>query len=180
MTDDDPDEFFEEFDAPEDADPFSDLADDEESGMPPPPEDDAAEDEEEADPFADFRTDAETMEGEEPFDAFPERDRSVADEDPFRTFESPDVETIDVDDLWESLSGDEDGEFVPTEDVYYEVSKHRYCERCEYFSEPPTVSCGYEGAAIVEFLDAETVRLVNCPIVAEQRELEAEGNLTQR
>ncbi|CCQ34210.1 hypothetical protein HLRTI_000658 [Halorhabdus tiamatea SARL4B] len=54
---------------------------------------------------------------------------------------------------------------------FAEVNKHSYCENCEYFSEPPDVECAHEGTDIVEFVDFETVRVADCPIVAEREEL---------
>ncbi|WP_136716269.1 hypothetical protein [Halorientalis salina] len=99
--------------------------------------------------------------------------RTGTDEDPFGSFESAGVDEIDPDVVWEALSAaEEEGMPEFDEKVYYEVSKHSFCERCEYFSSPPECTCTYDGAAIVEFLDMETVRLLNCPVVAEQRELE--------
>jgi uncharacterized OB-fold protein len=56
-----------------------------------------------------------------------------------------------------------------------EVSKHSYCERCEHFSTPPGVTCTNEGTEILEFMDMETVRVINCPIVEERRALEDVG-----
>ncbi|WP_254279114.1 hypothetical protein [Haloarcula marina] len=106
----------------------------------------------------------------DPFDGMAERGG-----DPFggsgeSVFESVDVESVDADEVWASL--DED---APTdsegESRYAEVSKHRYCEQCEYFSAPPDVHCTKDGTEIVEFLDVETVKLLDCPVVAEQREL---------
>ncbi len=96
-----------------------------------------------------------------------------SDDDPFGAFESHSADEVDPDVVWDALSTAEE-EGVPEfdEKVFSEVSKHRFCERCEFFSEPPAASCTYEGAAIVEFLDMEQVRLVNCPVVAEQRQLE--------
>jgi len=94
-------------------------------------------------------------------------------DDPFGAFESAGVDGVDPDEIWESLSAAEDDDMPEFDSkTFYEVSKHRFCERCEYFTEPPETSCSYEGAAIVEFLDMETVRLLNCPIVREQRKLE--------
>lgn len=112
---------------------------------------------------------------DDPFTSF--SDVSVDErEDPFAAFESAGVEGVDPDVVWESLSAAGVGETaVDDEKEYTEVSKHRFCERCEHFSGPPDVHCTYEGAAIVEFLDMETVRLVNCPIVAEQRALDEGG-----
>lgn len=101
---------------------------------------------------------------------------STSGDDPFEAFESAGVEEIDPDGVWESLAAAEEDEMPDFEGkTFYEVSKHRFCERCEFFSEPPDTECTYEGAAIVEFLDMETVRLLNCPVVAEQRALEEGG-----
>jgi len=107
------------------------------------------------DPFAEFST--------------PRRDEG---DDPFDAFESAGVDGIDPDAVWEDL---ESGGPDTDERTYSEVSKHRFCEGCEHFSAPPEIECTYEGAAIVEFLDTETVRLLNCPVVAEQRALEGGG-----
>lgn len=97
-------------------------------------------------------------------------------DDPFAAFEPAGVEGADPDAVWESLaSAGATGAVDTDERVFSEVSKHRFCERCEHFSGPPDVRCTYEGAAIVEFLDMETVRLVDCPVVARQRELEEGG-----
>jgi hypothetical protein len=70
--------------------------------------------------------------------------------------------------VWEELAttepaGDDEGR------RYDEVSKHTYCENCKWLSEPPEVSCTHEGTEIIEFLNTETVRLVNCPVVEERR-----------
>ena len=97
--------------------------------------------------------------------------------DPFgegeSVFESVDVESVDPDEVWESL--DEEPAQSPVEESrYVEVSKHRFCEQCEHFASPPNAHCTSDEAEIIEFLDMETVRLLNCPVVAEQRELENE------
>lgn len=92
--------------------------------------------------------------------------------DPFEAFEDASVDEVDPDAVWEDLKSDTTPLSEAEEKVYAEVSKHRYCERCPHFSGPPDTDCTYEGAAIVEFLDMATVRVVNCPIVAEQRDLE--------
>lgn len=108
---------------------------------------------------------------DDPFSEFSTAPRDDGD-DPFAAFESAGVDEIDPDAVWEDLaSGGPD----PADRTYSEVSKHRFCETCEHFSPPPDVECTYEGAAIVEFLDTETVRLLNCPVVAEQRALEGSG-----
>jgi len=98
--------------------------------------------------------------------------------DPFgegeSVFESVDVESVDTEEVWASL--DEEPSTATVEGSrYVEVSKHRFCEQCEHFASPPDAHCTNEEAEIIEFLDMETVRLLNCPVVAEQRELEDEG-----
>lgn len=109
-----------------------------------------------------------TLETERPEDPFGGPDSRG---DPFEdegVFERQEVGEIDPDDVWEALEatervGGDEGR------RYAEVSKHTYCEGCEWFSEPPEVSCTREGTEIVEFLDMETVRLLNCPVVEERR-----------
>ncbi len=109
----------------------------------------------------------------------PETDLDQTDDggrgDPFAegAFDDVEPEAVDAEGVWEDLSAatlrgsvTDDGETT-----YAQVSKHRFCERCEHFSEPPAVSCSHEGTEILEFLDMETVHLVDCPIVAERREI---------
>lgn len=99
------------------------------------------------------------------------------DGDPFgggeSVFESVDIEGIDPDEVWASL--DEEPTQPSVEGSrYVEVSKHRFCEQCEFFASPPNAHCTNEEAEIIEYLDMETVRLLDCPVVAEQRQLENE------
>ncbi len=96
--------------------------------------------------------------------------------DPFESFERMDTGGLDADEVWESLSeAKERGSVTEMEGrTYAEVSKHSYCEHCEFFSAPPNISCSNEGTEILEFIDMETVRVVDCPVVAERRELERE------
>ena len=96
-------------------------------------------------------------------------------------FERVDSGGVDPDQVWASITG-EDGDndgttepSVPDDSRYSDVSKHRFCEQCEHFSPPPDVSCGHHTAEIIEFLDMETVRLLDCPVVAEREELERGG-----
>jgi len=88
-------------------------------------------------------------------------------------FESVDVASVDADEVWESLDGDESAD-IGDGTRYVEVSKHRFCEQCEHFASPPAARCTHEEAEIIEYLDMETVRLLDCPVVAEQRRLETE------
>lgn len=120
----------------------------------------------------------------------------VSDEDPFESnasaFDQSGIDGIDPDDVWERLTDDTDtdeggdaepepdadavgtavGSAADAEDDVVQVSKHSYCEGCEYFSPPPDVSCGHEGTEIVEFVDIDEVRIANCPVVEERRELD--------
>ncbi|WP_135304088.1 hypothetical protein [Haloarcula amylovorans] len=95
--------------------------------------------------------------------------------DPFgageSVFEAVDVGSVDADEVWASLAEDDGDQSTAGVTRYADVSKHRYCEQCEHFAGPPEVRCTREDTEIVEFLDMETVRLVDCPVVAEQRRL---------
>jgi len=107
-------------------------------------------------------------------------------DDPFTTFDEPGsdpfgegdsvferVEASDVDDgVWERMeSSDPDATAVPGK-RYVDVNKHSYCETCEYFSEPPAVACSHEGTEILEFVDMDTVRVSDCPVVAKRKAIE--------
>lgn len=96
--------------------------------------------------------------------------------DPFEdegAFEQMSVGEIDEDRVWQEIADAQARGSVRDagERDYAEVSKHRYCERCEHFTNPPEVGCTNEGTEILEFVDAETVRVVDCPVVAERRAL---------
>lgn len=117
-------------------------------------------------------------------------DVDVSSGDPFEaggTFDEAGVEGVDPDEVWDRLTGeadptepiaedqdrdrDQDQDQDEAEDDVVDVSKHAFCETCEFFSPPPEVSCTHPGTDILEFVDVETVRVANCPIVAERREL---------
>ena len=87
-------------------------------------------------------------------------------------FEEMDVEGEDPDEVWEDIAEDSKFDIDPETADIAEVSKHEYCERCEFFTGPPEVRCTNEGTEILDFIDMETVRLANCPIVAERRGLD--------
>mgnify|MGYP006274709675 FL=1 len=102
--------------------------------------------------------------------------------DPFDRFDDAfdreEIDRIDPDSVWEALESAQAGGTV-TENrqrTYAEVSKHSYCEQCAYFSAPPDIQCGHEGTQIVEFRDMETVRVVDCPVVEERKELREGGH----
>jgi hypothetical protein len=88
-----------------------------------------------------------------------------------------DVGDVDEDEVWTALSAARArGSVAEVRDrTYAEVSKHRYCEGCEHFTAPPRAACTNEGTEILAFVDMETVRVVDCPIVAERRRLERQG-----
>jgi len=122
------------------------------------------------DPLAGPETEAEP-EIEPPSDATREGDPFESMED---AFTERGVGEIDPDTVWEQLTDARARGSVTDEQgrTYAEVSKHSYCEGCEFFSAPPDAVCTHEGTEIVEFLDMETVRVVDCPVVAERKELE--------
>ncbi len=105
----------------------------------------------------------------DPFAGLDDREGDPFEEDPFEPVET---EAVDPDRAWEQLEDGADPTVEEPEGTVTEVSKRRYCERCEYFSPPPDVSCTHEGTEILGFPDRETVRMVDCPIVAQRRELE--------
>jgi len=187
MSDEDRGDPFEEFDAPADreGDPFekldppeedatdqSDAVDDtgSETDGPAEPTDQSAWDASISDDGSPVEVDNPVTDTDDPFSGMDERDG-----DPFgageSAFEAVDVESVDADEVWESLGETKTEASTGTGSRYDEVSKHRYCEQCEFFTGPPETRCTNEDAEIIEFLDMETVRLLNCPIVAEQREL---------
>lgn len=93
-------------------------------------------------------------------------------------FAEMDVADVDADEVWDAvveegqppeelLEEPEDEEAAeptanPDEHV---VNKREYCQRCEFFSDPPTVACGHDGTEIVEMPDSDTFRVRNCPKV---------------
>jgi len=114
--------------------------------------------------------------GHEPGPAEPLSDVEVSDADPFEApggvFEQVDVGAADPDEVWDRLTGEPEPEPPEeAEDDVVDVSKHSFCEGCPHFSAPPDVHCTHEGTEILEFTDVETVRVVNCPVVVERREL---------
>lgn len=105
------------------------------------------------------------------------RDEDAARTDPFvdETFEP-----LEGEDLWEALAteaGPDDRIETGEAEDEHVVPKRSYCERCEYFSKPPSVSCSHPGTTIVEFPDNDHVRVRNCPVVADRRAL---GDVRER
>lgn len=122
---------------------------------------------------------ADSVGGGQVSDPFADLDEPAG--DPFSqgdsVFEQVDVGEVDSDDVWDSITdeGEDDEEPVVLDDSRYaEVSKHSYCQQCEYFSEPPDSHCTHESAELIEYIDMERVRVFECPVVAERKELEDE------
>jgi len=100
-------------------------------------------------------------------------------------FDDMAVNNVETDEVWSEVTEGDDEETLPAETApaderadgssIAEVSKHDYCESCEYFSEAPEIHCTHDGTEILDFLDMETVRLSDCPIVAKHKGLEGEG-----
>jgi hypothetical protein len=118
-------------------------------------------------------------------DAFGDVDVSRG--DPFEgsetVFERVDVDSVDPDAVWDRFTESAErtdepsqatlgGEAVP-EDApdTVTVPKRRFCQTCPYFTAPPETSCAHEGTEIRRFVGTDDVRVSNCPVVTERREL---------
>lgn len=53
------------------------------------------------------------------------------------------------------------------------VPKRRYCEGCQYFSDPPETACEHPGTDILELVDTDHFLVADCPVVEWRRELDA-------
>ncbi|NHX36896.1 MULTISPECIES: hypothetical protein [Halolamina] len=95
-------------------------------------------------------------------------------------FEEVEVGDIDAEAVWDAvvegdaevtdLLGEEPGveptvEPTGTPDEHV-VDKREYCQRCEFFAEPPAATCTNEGTEIVELVDDGHFRVRGCPKVA--------------
>lgn len=142
-------------------------------------------DDESDEPDADDATDAEapleSLAGE-----LSEGELAATEEDLFEREETPEV---DREALWRQVADEETAERAIEEmDIDAEetttdtataaggdervVEKSTYCHVCPHFSNPPEVRCTHEGTEIVEAVDVEHFRVVNCPVVAENEALE--------
>ncbi|MEF8852718.1 MAG: hypothetical protein V5A44_11195 [Haloarculaceae archaeon] len=115
-------------------------------------------------------------------DAFGDVDVSRGDpfEESGSAFERVDVDSVDPDAVWDRFTesaertGDptaatHGGEAVPEDAVT--VPKGRFCQTCPHFTSPPDTSCTHEGTEILRFVGTDGVRVENCPVVGERREL---------
>lgn len=90
--------------------------------------------------------------------------RQVADEETAeRAIEEMDVDADRTDDR--SSVADHEG-------VERVVEKSVYCHACPHFSSPPDVRCTHEGTAILEAVDMDHFRVVDCPVVEENEAIE--------
>ncbi|MFB6165808.1 MAG: hypothetical protein ABEJ31_11675 [Haloarculaceae archaeon] len=112
--------------------------------------------------------------GDDPFGSFESAGEAAGAGDPWDAFESVEVDDVDPDRVWDELTRGAEADAADGDRSVADVSKHSYCERCEHFSRPPEARCTHDGTEIVEFLDMDTVRVVECPVVARQHELEGD------
>ena len=103
------------------------------------------------------------------------RQRRDRDEAGSEYFDEEDVSTVDPDVVWEQLESDDpiDDEAELSEEREEQViDTGKFCERCEHFSAPPEVHCSHEGTEIVELVEVGTFRVLDCPKVKEEEQLE--------
>ncbi|MFC4408702.1 hypothetical protein [Haloarchaeobius iranensis] len=88
-------------------------------------------------------------------------------------FESVDVGDVDSEALWEQVSTDEStAEPEPDVPEVRVISKSKYCQRCEYFTDPPAVGCTNEGTTIKSEASMDEFEVVDCPKILEDERLE--------
>ncbi|WP_256296909.1 hypothetical protein [Haloarchaeobius salinus] len=182
----------------DDHDPLDDLVDEMVDTESVPPSDDADGDDAETDDEATSETDdapsvgdatpeitgpdgesPPELEGEtagplgEMADEF-ERRREETEPDPNDDlFESVDVGDVDSEALWEQVSTEgPTAEPEPDAPEVRTVSKSKYCQRCEFFTDPPEVGCTHEGTTIRSEASMDEFEVVDCPKILEDERLE--------
>ncbi len=97
-------------------------------------------------------------------------------------FESVEVPELDEEAVWAAFDDETerethtevgvgaDPEVTPDDDEEAVVPKRKFCQRCPHFADPPETACTHEGTTILEVVDADHLRVRNCPIVAEERD----------
>lgn len=119
---------------------------------------------------------------EAPLSELARESQSTTESERSELFEEVDVGDIDAEAVWEAVV--EEG--TPPEEALgdlqdtaaaeaeaaepagvdeHVIDKREYCQRCEFFSEPPDVSCTNEGTEILELVDSDSFRVRNCPKV---------------
>jgi len=118
-----------------------------------------------------------------PLSDLAEEARASSEAERSELFEEVDVGDVDPEAVWDAVV--EEGE--PPEEMFDEpegaspaeptespdehvIDKREYCQRCEFFSEPPGVVCTNAGTEIVELVDNDSFRVRNCPKVGEDEE----------
>jgi len=103
-----------------------------------------------------------------------ERRRAERDDEPDDDlFESVDVGDVDSEALWEQVSTEEPtAEPEPDAPEVRVVSKSKYCQRCEYFTDPPEVGCTNDGTTIRSEASMDEFEVVDCPKILEDERLE--------
>jgi hypothetical protein len=105
-------------------------------------------------------------------DPFEELDESELSESvPRDLFEEVSVPELDDEAVWEAIAGEADivhaaaPDRSPDDDDEAIVSKSQYCQKCEYFTDPPEVGCTNPGTEIVELVGVDRFRVRDCPVV---------------
>lgn len=102
-----------------------------------------------------------------------ERRREADDEDE-ALFQSMETETVDSDEVWAQLAGDEEvpvavGDVVdPESERDVRRIPSRTCHGCRYFAAPPEMACEHEGTEIREVVDVDHYEVVDCPMVVDE------------
>lgn len=97
-------------------------------------------------------------------------------------FESVEVPELDEKAVWAAFDDDAEreartevgvgaeSEVTSDDDEEAVVPKRKFCQRCPHFADPPETACTHEGTTILEVVDADHLRVRNCPVAAEERD----------
>ncbi|MFB6299029.1 MAG: hypothetical protein ABEH65_02075 [Halobacteriales archaeon] len=110
-------------------------------------------------------------------EAVDERRKNRGDDDiGLEGFDEQEFTEIDSDQLWAELerSGDEPvavgdpPDEKPDVDGDVRVIPDSTCHRCRFFDTPPAVACTHEGTEILEMVDDDHFKVVDCPMVVDE------------
>lgn len=105
----------------------------------------------------------------DPFDELD--DIELSESVPQDLFDEVAVPELDDEAVWEAIAEDVDivhaavPDRTPDNEDEAIVSKNQFCQKCEYFSEPPEVACTNPGTEIVELVGVDRFRVHDCPVV---------------
>jgi hypothetical protein len=136
------------------------------ASTPPGADDDAGGDADDA-PLSDLRREVDERRS---------RDDTAGDEEFEELFSEMEVGDVDADDVWEQLSEDDDPMFEASfveESREVTVVEKSLCHGCEHFADPPETGCTHDGTDIDAEVDTGHFRVMDCPVVAERKEMEA-------